>query len=410
MNLLCRSFIKAVLSALILMLSAAQGVQAASVSIDSKMFSASGIQVDVTAENAAAAREQALIEGQKRALMVVMERITPAYVIEQLPELVPDDIINIVQDMSVSKEKTSSVRYIATLEVRFNADAVRELLRQNGLPYVRTSGKPLLLLPVYKKSASASPILWEEDNAWLRSWQNRTAESYMVPLSVPMGDTADVQSLTVDQVLKGNLDAAQELAKRYDAEGILILEMVRKGSVFNIRARAMDEVTASEIPNFSFAVPLTKNTSTTFAMAVKKVVEHLESVWKREQMVQFNDAASLVAMVPMTDLKQWEILKARLERIPLISSYKLQAARSGVLQLTVFFAEGLERLQKEMQKRRLVLTVMPSGVFKLQLAEQTTYLPEIVSETEEEISGESSSIMPPAEGIENQPSVSYMQE
>ena len=101
------------------------------------MFSASGIQVDVTAENAALAREQALSDGQKRALMVVMERITPSYVVEQLPELVPDDIINMVQDMSVLNEKTSSVRYMATLEVRFNPDSVRELLRQNCLMCAR---------------------------------------------------------------------------------------------------------------------------------------------------------------------------------------------------------------------------------------------------------------------------------
>ena len=343
--------------------------------IDTKMFSASGIQVDVTAKNAAAAREQAMQEGQKRALMVVMERITPDYVIEQLPELVPDDIVNFVQDISVLNEKTSSVRYMATLEVRFNPDAVRELLRQNGLPYVRTSGKPLLILPIYKRSFYASPILWEEENAWLRAWINRSVESYMVPLFVPMGELSDLQTLMVEQILNGDLVAAQALAKRYEAEGILIVELIRNGQTFTVKARAMDELTASEIPNFSFSLPLTKNTATTFARAVKKVVEHLESVWKSEQMVQFNEAASLVALVPVSDLTQWEKIKARLDRIPIISSYYLQAARAGVLQLTVFFAENLERLQKEMNKRRLALTVLPSGVFKLTVIEQESYLP-----------------------------------
>lgn len=158
----------------------------------------------------------------------------------------------------------------------------------------------------------------------------------------------------------------------------------------------MDEVTASEIPNFSFTVPLTKNTSRTYALAVGKVVEHLESVWKREQMVQFNDATSLVAMVPVADLKQWELIKSRLDRIPLISSYRLQAARSGVLQLTVFFAEGLERLQKEMHKRMLSLTVMPSGVFKLQSTEQVQFLPE-EQPASSSAAPEVTTMMPPAE-------------
>ena len=363
----------AVLTVLFFMMLSAGSVRAAP--IDTKMFSASGIQVDVTAGNAAAAREQAMQDGQKRALMVVMERITPSYVVDQLPELVPDDILNFVQDISVLNEKTSSVRYMATLEVRFNPDAVRELLRQNGLPYVRTSGKPLLILPVYKRSVSASPVLWAEDNAWLRAWVNRTTESYMVPLFVPMGELSDLQTVTVDQILNGDLAAAQALAKRYEAEGILIVELIRNGQTFTVKGRAMDEMTASEIPNFSFSVPLTKNTATTFSRAVKKVVEHLESVWKSEQMVQFNEAASLVALVPVSDLKQWEKIKGRLDRIPIISSYYMQAARAGVLQLTIFFAENLERLQKEMNKRMLSLSVLPSGVFKLTAAQQASYMP-----------------------------------
>lgn len=371
---------KVFLTMLLFSLSVATGVRAAPA--DSKMFSAGGIKVDVTAETAAKAREQALQDGQKRALMVVMERITPDYVVEQLVELVPDDIINMVRDMSVSNEKTSSVRYMATLDVSFNADAVRDLLRQNGLPYVRTSGKQLLILPVYKRSPAASPVLWDEDNPWLRAWNNRTVESYMIPLTVPAGDLADNNLLNVEQVVQGDLKAAENLAKRYEAEGILVVRMTRNGAVFTVDAMAMDEATASEIKNFSFTLPLKKNTASTYANAVKKVVNHLENVWKRDQMVQFNEVTPLVAMVPVSTVKQWTVIQKRLDRIPLISSYNLQAARAGVLQLTIFFAENLDRLQKEMAKRMLKLTVLPSGVFKLQAAERISYLNSPVKNTD----------------------------
>lgn len=371
---------KVFLTMLLFSLSVATGVRAAPA--DSKMFSAGGIKVDVTAETAAKAREQALQDGQKRALMVVMERITPDYVVEQLAELVPDDIINMVRDMSVSNEKTSSVRYMATLDVSFNADAVRDLLRQNGLPYVRTSGKQLLILPVYKRSPAASPVLWDEDNPWLRAWSNRTVESYMIPLTVPAGDLADNNLLNIEQVVQGDLKAAENLAKRYEAEGILVVRMTRNGAVFTVDAMAMDEATASEIKNFSFTLPLKKNTAATYANAVKKVVNHLENVWKRDQMVQFNEVTPLVAMVPVSTVKQWTVIQKRLDRIPLISSYNLQAARAGVLQLTIFFAENLDRLQKEMAKRMLKLTVLPSGVFKLQAAERISYLNSPVKNTD----------------------------
>lgn len=358
---------KILVLALLIALSPARAVRAAPV--DSKMFSASGIQLDITAENSEKAREQALQEGQRHALMAVMSRITPDYVVEQLPELVPDNIVNFVQDMSVLNEKYSPVRYMATLEVRFNGDAVRDLLKSNGLPFVRTSGKPLLILPLYRRGSSPR-LLWEEDNAWLRAWSNRTVESYMIPLIVPMGDLQDTQMLTAEQVAKDDLPAALSLAKRYDAEGVLIAELTRSGSNFNVSVRAMDETTASEINSFSFSVPLIKNTATTYADAVRKVVERLERKWKEDQMVQFNNTTSLVVMVPVAGVAQWHVVKDRLSRVPIIGSYTLQAARAGVLQLTIFFAETLDRLQNEMKKRKLLLSPLPSGVFKLQTAEQ----------------------------------------
>ena len=90
-------------------------------------------------------------------------------------------------------------------------------------------------------------------------------------------------------------------------------------------------------------------------------------------MVQFNEISSLIAMVPVADLTQWQTIQSRLQRIPSVSSFELQAARTGVLQITVFYAEGVERLKREMQKRMLSLTVLPSGIYKLGLAEERNY-------------------------------------
>ncbi len=343
-------------------------------SVDTKMFSASGIYVDETSTNAAMAREKAMQEGQKKALIMVMERITPSYMTGQLMELLPEDkdILNFVQDISVLNEKTSSVRYMATLEVRFNPDAVRELLRNNGVPFVRTSGKPILILPVYKSSGASPALLWG-NNPWLQAWLNKTAESHMVPLLIPEGNEADFQKINIAQVLDGDISAAQSLARSYEAEGILVVELIRQSQRFSVKGKAMDELTALEIPDFSFSVPMAKDTATTLDIAVKKVVEHLENVWKEEQLVQFNEPASLVALISITDLKQWEMIRKRLERIPIISSFYLQAARAGVLQITIFYAESFERLQREMNKRRLDLTALSSGVFKLGIVDTTSF-------------------------------------
>lgn len=340
--------------------------EAQAVPFDSKMFSAMNIKIDATAENAAKARDQAILEGHKHALMTVIERITPDYVAEQLPSLIPDDITGMVLDYSLSNEKTSPTRYMADLEVRFYPELVREKLKQLNLPFVKMPGSPVVLLPVYRSSSSANPILWDDGNPWLRAWINRKTESFMVPISVPMGDLSDVQTLNMGQVLAGDVNAGMELAKRYNADGILIAELTRKGSNFSVSVKGMDTDTASEISSFDVKVEAKQNSTKTFEAAVKRVIEKLEKNWKKEKMVQFNETTSLIAMLPVKSLKEWKVIQARLERIPVINKFFLQAGRAGVLQLTIEYGSSEENLIEEMKRRNLDFVKMDSGAFRLQ--------------------------------------------
>ena len=88
-------------------------------------FEVRNVVVDVTAETATAARAQALAEGQIAAYRSLMERLTLRADRGRLPDLERSEITALVKDFEVAKEKTSAVRYIAWLNVRFKAEDVR---------------------------------------------------------------------------------------------------------------------------------------------------------------------------------------------------------------------------------------------------------------------------------------------
>jgi hypothetical protein len=92
------------------------------------IYEIQGIAVDVTAGTAAAARKKALADGEASAFRRLLERITLLEDRHRLPTFKGSDISTFVQDFSVADEKTSSVRYLATLSYRFKRRDVRELL------------------------------------------------------------------------------------------------------------------------------------------------------------------------------------------------------------------------------------------------------------------------------------------
>ena len=128
-------------------------------------FTVRGVYLDVTAETAAAAREAAHADGHAEAMHRLLDRLLPEAERARVPPLAPARVVELVKDFEVADERTSDVRYLARLTVRFKAGPVRRLLRRNGLSHAETRSKPVVVLPVHGPTGEAR--LWEDDNPWL---------------------------------------------------------------------------------------------------------------------------------------------------------------------------------------------------------------------------------------------------
>jgi hypothetical protein len=161
----------------------------------SHVFTVTGVQVDVTAETAAAAREAAHAEGHVKAMDKLLARLLPRDEISLIRQLKPAEILAYVQDFSVGNERTSDVRYLAELTFRFRPDPVRELLRASGLKHAETMSKPVVVLPIF--GAGDAAVLWGEGNPWWAAWAARPPGGWLVPLIVPLGDLGDLAADTI---------------------------------------------------------------------------------------------------------------------------------------------------------------------------------------------------------------------
>src|SRR5579863_3739431 len=112
------------------------------------VFTIAAVRVDVTAASASAARDQALIEGERRALQMLVERLTLAAGRSRLPQPSNAQLNDLVQGFEVANERHSGVRYIAEYTFHFRPDSVRQLLSQAGIAFAETPSKPLVVLAV----------------------------------------------------------------------------------------------------------------------------------------------------------------------------------------------------------------------------------------------------------------------
>ena len=146
-------------------------------------YEVTGIRVDVTAENAAAARDKALQDGARQALQQFVDTWVPADKRARYARMSQQQIDDMISDFSIRDEKSSGVRYIATLDYRFKPSRASRLLRDAGVAVPLLPGEappppPIIVVPVLEASipgVSGDP--WR--GAW-RSLAERRPERFVV--------------------------------------------------------------------------------------------------------------------------------------------------------------------------------------------------------------------------------------
>jgi uncharacterized protein DUF2066 len=194
----------------------------------STSFSAT-VKVDAAADSAAAARELARLDGQRRALGLVVDRLSGSSDNIKLTKLDDKTITDMVESFEVANERMSAVRYLADYTFHFRPSKLRRLVRVadtppaegGGKPAVpESSGKPPVVLPVYKDSTRTA--LWDDPNPWREAWVQRSGDAGAVRVTVPLGDASDLAAIDADRAESGKSDALAAIAQRNGGDETIV--------------------------------------------------------------------------------------------------------------------------------------------------------------------------------------------
>ncbi|MBI4969798.1 MAG: DUF2066 domain-containing protein [Rhodospirillales bacterium] len=325
-----------------------------------ELFTVRPVPVDATADSASRAREQALAQGQRQAFRRLLESMTARADHSRLPN--PPKLDEVIADFSVEQEKSSSVRYIASLVVRFKADSVRNLLRQAGLAFAETASKPILVLPILW--IGDDPLLWEERNVWFKVWAERPTQFSLSPVQLPLGDAADLAAINGHKAASIELDRLEAMKRRYGVGDVLLAEIAATpGSAapsYELRLTRLSNPASLEA--LTVAGPAGETPPATLRRAVEVSVASVEEAWKRDNLIASAErTGSLAVLVPFSGIEEWTKLRERLGRIPLIRRHEVVALGRSGAQILLHHAGERGQLINALAQNDLTLASNESG-------------------------------------------------
>ncbi|HYH21038.1 MAG TPA: DUF2066 domain-containing protein [Azospirillum sp.] len=322
-------------------------------------FAVSGIQVDISAANANAARDQAITQAQRKAWDTLYQRMVPGG--GAAPRLSDFDLSRLVQGFEIDNEKVSATRYIGTFTVRFRPQPVREQLAGAGAgSYVEPPTRPLVVLPI--TVTEGRTILWEDSTPWRDAWEEREPGSSLVPLVVPDGELEDIQAITAADALAGNPEALTRIAQRHRAGGVVVARTELPPGGPDPKAPltvgvtrlgldgARDQQTVTVRPDPDDRVPDLMRRAVSFTGAT------LDEMWKRENTVSSGPEQTFTVSMPLTRIEDWVEARRRLSGVNGVTRADiLSLSRSeAIVALTV--RGDVQRLQQALARRDLALS------------------------------------------------------
>ena len=345
------------------------------------------VKVDATADSAAAARDMARIDGQRRALAAVIERLSGASEPAKPPKLDDKAITDMVASFEVANEHMSSVRYVADYTFHFRPSKVRRLVRvvetpptdsdsksppdrslgDSGgkspaegasKPSVESGSRPVVVLPVYQDGSNL--VLWGDPNAWRTAWSQRAGGSGPGRLVLPLGDAGDLAAIDAEKAGSGKSDALTSITQRNrGSEAVVALATARRQdnklagldvTVNRYRAGRLVDTQGS-----SFEADSGESEADFLRRAAESTAAEIESGAKRDAGAHSDQPASLAVTVPISSLGEWVQVRGRLASVSAIRKIDLLSLSRQEAKIEVKYVGSQDQLKSSLAEVNLDL-------------------------------------------------------
>jgi hypothetical protein len=325
-------------------------------------FTVSGVAVDKTAQSAAAARADAIAEGQRVALQLLIKRLSAKPASDRIAATVTAArAAELVRDFDIAEEKSSGVRYIAKLNVRFKPDAVRAMLRAEGAPFAETASRPLVVVPVYE--SGGAPILWDDANPWRDAWNAKLPRDGLVPMILPAGDPSDMGTVKAEQARDGDSVKLRALAAKYNAGGTLVaMAKVDSSGEVQVTSARLSTTGAPQTVVERFKPSPGESREALLQRAADSVATQIEERWKQDNLLRFGGGEqALETDVPFGSLREWVEIRNRLGHVAQIRRSDVRAISKRDAHVILHYVGDQAQLSQALAQLDLRLETQGEG-------------------------------------------------
>lgn len=312
--------------------------------------------VDATAQDAVRAKEKALGDGQQAAFRSLLKRIVPVTAYQRLKKMQPLKAAELIDGVAIRSERNSSTQYIASLDFSFQPQAVRNLLKREGVPFIDTQAPDVLVVPIMKDASGG----YAAGSGWTDAWSGMDLAHAISPVKLG-GWTPNIHSDTVKALLAGDGSADRTLMGEFKADRVVVaIAEIDKGAKRLHVSLAGTDAVGPFVLKRSYRL----GGDTVYAMELSAVVALgvLEGRWKAVQAVSRGGVATIAGsgevvqiQAEFSTLGQWNDIRRQLLETPGVEDVQIGTISARSADISLRFPGGAEQLAEALAPQRLTM-------------------------------------------------------
>lgn len=336
-----------------------------------KSFVVEDVRIDVTADNAVEAREQAFEVAQVKAYETLAARFLDAEQIKEFETPSLSEISNLVQNFEVTNEKISSVRYSGTYKIAFRPHSFKGVIQpksaSNSNAPIQSSPSKSLIFPVIQKDGQN--FIWANGSyrdAWISLAQNN------IRLIVPAGDAQDRSAIGDSDALSYDYNQLSTIIDRYGADKaymvvsnpqassdgapavqVKIYEAKPSGPLF--QRQMMVPIYAGEMPDALFSRVASQSQIALEPLLAKGNTQIAKKPAPAKNDTMTGPAEVISAQLSFSSMREWVALKRNIEKTRGISSLTVKSMSAQNALVDIGYRGDLTMLSNNLRQQQLML-------------------------------------------------------
>ena len=301
-------------------------------------FGIKNVEVDSLGATGQDARQNGVELATADALRLVLERVAQASDGDTIT--VPSDgAADFVDFIHIQTENALANRYIATLDICFDAERLRKYMKAKRYNWAEIASPDILILPIWQDPSGVR--LWQRNNVWIESW-NALADSHegLINFTALEANLNHERQVRAPAIFEQQPSAIQTAARLGKARQILWVyaalnygaserTVSLKASLFDDQGRKVSDVLERAI-----ALNATTNMVLQFDVFRADVAQKVESGWKQANIVTTKVLDSnYIVSIDLRSLKDWRRFQSVLREMQSVRS--AQTVKLGVDKGTV---------------------------------------------------------------------------